>query len=65
MAVPVMQIGVMRVLVPHGLMTVPMRMRFGHRSIMVLMVSVMHMRVVVFQSLVVVPMVMPFGQVQP
>jgi hypothetical protein len=65
-SVPVMQIRIMRVLVPHGFVLVPVGVRFGHWPIMVmLMVVIMHMGMVVLQSMVVVLMFMTLRKVQP
>lgn len=66
MRVSMMQVGVMRVLVPHGCMPMPVRMRLGHWPVMVmLVVLVMNMNVVMLQGLMIVLMVMPFGQMKP
>ena len=38
--VPMMQIGVMRMLVPHWPVLMPMRVRFGHAAVMVVLVVI-------------------------
>ena len=66
MPVPVVQIGIVRVLVAHRLVAVPMGMRLGIWPIMrVLMMVVVVVGVVVFQRLVHVIVIMPFRQMQP
>jgi hypothetical protein len=65
-AVPVMQIGVVRVRVPQWRMPVPMRVRLRNPPLMcVLVVPVMPVAVLVFQRLMLMPMVMTFGEVHP
>ena len=66
MPVPVVQIGIVRVLVAHRCVPVPVGMRLGERAIMgVLMMVVMMVGVVMFQRLMQVIVVMPFRQMQP
>ena len=66
MCVPVMQVGIMRVFVPHGLMAVPMGMRFDHFAFMIVSVMfIMHVPVLVFHFAVDMLMLMPFSQVKP
>ena len=49
-AVPVMQVGVMRVLVSHGLVAVHVAVRLRHGSVVLMLVmGVMHMAVLVLQ----------------
>ena len=48
----VVQIGVVDVLVAHGLVLVPMRMRFADRPVVVLVVLVMDVTVLMFERLV-------------
>ena len=58
-----MQIGIVRVLVPHRRVFMPMRMRFNHRSVVaVLMMFVVDMTVLVRRRLVSMKVFMPFGQ---
>lgn len=60
-AAGMMEIGIMRVLVPHEFMAMPMRMRLAHRSVMgMLVMAVVRMCAIVFQSLMRVIMIMPF-----
>ena len=66
MPVAVVHVGIVRVLVAHRFMPVPVRMRLGHCAVMgMLMVLVMGMGMIVLQSLVIVLVVMPLGQVEP
>jgi hypothetical protein len=68
MTVTMMQIGVMRMLVPDRLVPVPMRMRLARgivRPVLMMMMVVVAMAVLVFHALVNVLMLMPFGQMQP
>ena len=61
--VPMVEVGIVRVLVPHRLVPVPMRMRFCHRSVMVvLMMAVVDVAVFMLQRLVAMLVVMPLGQ---
>lgn len=64
--VPVVQVGIVRVLVPHGLVPMPVRVRLGHRPVMVvLMVLVMGVAVLVLHHVVDMLVLMPPGEVQP
>src|SRR3954469_22748950 len=66
--VAMMKVGIVRMLVPHRLVPVPMRMRFTGRivrPVLMMMVIVVAMPVLVFHGLVAVLMIMPFGQMQP
>lgn len=59
-AVTVVQIGIVRMFVVHRLMAMPMRMRFAHRPIVIVLVmKVMGMRVLVFQRLVQMVVLVP------
>ena len=61
--VPMMQIGVMRVFVPHWLVLMPMRVRFGHGTVMVvLVVIVVDVAVLVRKRFVQMVVFMPFGE---
>ena len=61
MRVPVMQVGIMRMLVPQRLMAVPMGVRFRDFAfVSVLMMLVVHMPVLVFHYMVDVLMLVPF-----
>ena len=61
--VPMMQIRVMRVLVPHRLVLMPMRVRFGHGAVMfVLVVIVLDMAVFVRKRFVQMFVLMSFGE---
>ena len=63
---PVMQVGMVAVLVPQGLMSVRVRVRLCHRPLMAMgVVLVMGMAVLVLQRLVLVLMLVPLGEVQP
>jgi hypothetical protein len=66
-AVAVVQIGIVRMLVPHRLVSMTMRMGFGNGLplVAVLMVLVVNVSVFVIYSLVPVLMVVAFGQVEP
>lgn len=60
------EVGVVRMLVPQRLMTVPVRMRLADRPVMdMLVVFVVDMGMLVFAHLVSMFVVMTFGQVQP
>ena len=64
MAVPVVEVRIVRMLVAHRFVTVPMRMRFGHRSVMgMLVVVIMHMGVFVFERIVAVFVLMSLSKV--
>ena len=68
MAMPMMQIRIVRVFVPHRIVAVPMGMRLCHRPVMLmlmLMMVVMAVGVVVLHRVMAVLMVMPFSQMQP
>ena len=66
MTVAMMQIGIVRVLVPYGLVAVHMGMGFRHVALMVvLMVVVMHMRMIMLKFGMDMLMLMAFGQVKP
>jgi hypothetical protein len=63
---PVMQVGIVGVLVPQGLVPVRVRVRLCHRPLMAMgVVLVMGMAVLVLQRLVGVLVLVPFRQVQP
>jgi len=58
-----MQIGVVGMLMPHRLVLMPMRMRLGHRAVMVMLVMlVMHVPVFVRERFVRMFVLMPFGE---
>ena len=64
MTMPVMQIRVMDMLVPHRLVLVPMRMRFAHGSVVaMLVVLVVDVTVLVFERLVIVFVLVAFRKV--
>ena len=66
MPMAVVKVRVVRMLMPHGFMPVPVGVWLGDRPIVtMLMVLVMHVGMVVLQRLVVVFMIVPFRQVQP
>ncbi len=66
MPVPVMQIRIVDMRVPHRLVPVPMRMGLGYLPLMlVLVVHVMHVAVLMLQRFVRMLMVMALGQMQP
>ena len=66
MAVPVMQIGIMGVLVAHRRVPMPMGMRLARQRVVIVTVMVvMGVRVIVFQSLVEVLVVMALRHMQP
>lgn len=66
MWVTVVQVRVVRVTVALRLVLVPVRMRFGHRAFVpVLMVIVMHVTVIMLQYPVRMLMVMPFTDMEP
>ena len=66
MAVPVMQVGVMRMGVAQRRMAVPMRMRFADRPLMcVPVVRVVSMAVLVFERLVRMLVRVVFGEMHP
>lgn len=56
----------MRMFVPHGFVPVPVRVRFGDRTVVnMLMMGVMHVGMVVLKRFVVMLMIVPLRQVQP
>ena len=56
----------MRMLVPHGRVSMPVRMRFGDRTIVImLMVLVMHVAMLVLHCIMRMLMVMTFAEVEP
>ena len=66
MAMPVVQVGVMRVGVAQRRVAVPMRMRFADRPIMrVPVVRVVPMAVLVLERLVRMLVLVPFDQMHP
>ena len=53
-------------LVPHRLVLVPMRMRLGYRTVVVMLVmSVVNVTVLMRKRLVKMFMLMPFGEMEP
>ena len=63
---PVMQIRIMRMLVPHGQMFVGVGMRPGHRSFIgVLVMFVVNMRVIVLKKLMLMLVFVSLGQMEP
>jgi hypothetical protein len=65
-AVAVMEVGVVRVLVPQRLVAVHVAVRFRHRaSMLMLVMRVMHVAVIVFDFIVNMFMLMAFRQVKP
>ena len=66
MGVPVVQIGVVDMRVPHRLVAMPMGMRLRHRpGMLVLVMRLMHMAVLVLDRLMPMLMIMAFRQMQP
>ena len=66
MAMPVMQVRVVRMIVPHGQMPVGVGMRLGHRSVMgVLVMFIVIMRVIVLKKLMLMFVFVPLGQMEP
>jgi hypothetical protein len=66
MAVPVMQVGVMRMGVAQRRVAVPMRMRFADRPVMrVPVMRVVPMAVLMFERLVRMLVLVAFGEMQP
>ncbi len=64
MRVPVVEIGVMRVLVPHRFMTVQMGMRLRDGAVMTMIVMfVVRVGVLMFKRLVTMFVLVPFSQV--
>lgn len=65
-AVAVMKVGIVRVFVAHGGMTVQVRVRLGDRAVMtMLVVVVMNVLVFMLDLFVAVLMLMPFREVEP
>ena len=63
---PVVQVRVMRMLVPHRFMPVGVGVRFGDRAVVVVpVVVVVGVGVFVFQGVVAVGVFVAFGQMQP
>lgn len=61
--VPMVRVRIVGMLMAHRLVTVPMRVRFGHGPIMGMAVMVvMNMRMFVFEDFVGVLVLMSFGQ---
>jgi len=68
MGMPMMQVWIVRVLMAHRLMSMPMRMRFSRcivGAMSMLMVFIMRVLVFVLHSLMLVLVLVPFGQMQP
>ena len=66
MAMPVMQVGVMRMRVAQPRVAVPMRMRFADRPVMrVPVMRVVAVAVLVFERLVRMLVLVAFGQMHP
>ena len=66
MAVPVMQVRVVRMGMTQWRMAMPMRMRFADRPVMrVPVMPVVAMTVLVFERLVRMLVLMPFGEMHP
>lgn len=66
MPMPMMQIGIMRVLVAQGLMPMPVRVRLRYRTIVrVPMMRVVNVTVFMLQGFVLMFMLVPFGKVEP
>ena len=66
MAVPVMQVGVMRMGVAHRRVAVPVRLRFADRPVMrVPVMRVVAITVLVFERLVRMLVLVPFGEMHP
>ena len=60
------QIGVMRVLVPHRLVLMPMRVRPGYGAVVLMLVMiVVDMAVLVRERFVRMFVLMPFGEMKP
>jgi hypothetical protein len=61
--VPVVQVRIVRMLVAHWFVAVPMGMRFGHRTVVhMLVMVVMHVGMFVFERVVGMVMLVPFGE---
>lgn len=66
MAMPVVQVGIMRMGVTQRRVTVPMRMRFADRPVMgVPVMRVVSMAVLVFERLVRMLVLVAFGEMHP
>ena len=66
MPVSMMEIRIVRMLMPNRLVPVPMGMRFCHRRLMsMLMMFVVPVAMLMFQNVVLMFMLMPFGKMQP
>ena len=66
MGVPMVQVGIVGMLVAHWLVAVPVGMWFGNFTFMgVVVVSIMHMAVLVLQFCMDVLMFVAFGQMKP
>ena len=66
MIVTMMQVRVMDVLVPHGLVSMPMRVRFGHTVIVrVPVVLVVHVAVLMLEPVVDMFVLVPLCEVEP
>jgi hypothetical protein len=64
--VSVMKVRIVRMLVPHWHMTMPVRMRLGYRSVMAMpMMFVVDVTVLVVEHVVIVGMHMRLGQMHP
>ena len=63
----VVQVRVMDVRMPHAAMAVPVAMRFGDRTVMVVVVVpvIVTVAVIVIERFVRMSVLMPLGQVQP
>lgn len=60
MTMPMVQIRVMRMFVPHRLMAMPMRMRLGDCAVMrVLMMHIVTVQMIMLQRFVIMDMIMP------
>lgn len=66
MGVPVVQVRIVRMFVPQGLMAVPMGMWFGDFAFMSMLVMlIVHVAVLMFQSEMGMLMLVAFGQMKP
>jgi hypothetical protein len=66
MAMPMMQIGIVRVTVPQWFVVVPVRMRLAHRPVVpMLMVLVMSVVMFMFERIMLVLVVVALSQVHP
>ena len=65
MPVAVVQVGIVRVRMPQGLVPMPMRVRLRHRlNMVVLVMLVMDVDVFMLEWLVRMLMIVPFGEMQ-